>query len=73
MSTNQNKKKQDRYFMNLALQQANKVLGNTSENPAVGCVIVKNGNLISAGHTGFNGIPHAESNAIVSFGSIWVV
>lgn len=66
MSTNQNKKNQDRYFMNLALQQANKVLGNTSENPAVGCVIVKNGNLISAGHTGFNGIPHAESNAIVS-------
>ena len=32
--------------MNLALKQAKKVLGNTGENPAVGCVIVKNNNVI---------------------------
>ena len=28
--------------MNLALMQASKNLGNTKENPSVGCVIVKN-------------------------------
>ena len=50
--------------MKLALLQAGKVLGKTKKNPAVGCVIVKNNCLVSAGHTGINGIPHAEYNAI---------
>ena len=50
--------------MNLALQQAKKNLGNTKENPSVGCVIVKNNNLISAGYTSLGGRPHAEQNAI---------
>ena len=44
--------------------QAQKNLGNTKENPAVGCVIVKNDCIISAGYTGINGRPHAEQNAI---------
>ena len=50
--------------MNLALKQAQKNLGNTKENPSVGCVIVKNECIISAGCTGVNGRPHAEQNAI---------
>ena len=50
--------------MNLALKQAHINLGNTKENPSVGCVIVKNGSLVSAGHTSHDGRPHAESNAI---------
>ena len=50
--------------MNLALIQAKKILGNTSKNPAVGCVVVKNNCLISAAHTSLNGRPHAEKNAI---------
>ena len=50
--------------MNLALNQAKINLGNTKENPAVGCVIVKNNNVISAGFTSINGRPHAEDNAI---------
>jgi len=50
--------------MKLALTQAEKVLGNTNENPAVGCVITKNNNLISASSTNINGRPHAESIAI---------
>ena len=50
--------------MRLALQQAARSLGNTKENPAVGCVIVKNNHLISAGYTSVNGRPHAEQNAI---------
>ena len=39
--------------MNLALNQAKFALGNTKENPAVGCVIVKNNCLISASSTSF--------------------
>ena len=64
MSTNQNKNRKDTFFMNLALKQAMINLGNTKENPSVGCVITKNNHVISVGHTGINGRPHAESNAI---------
>ena len=46
----------------LAYQQANKVLGKTKTNPAVGCVIVKDNNVISASSTSINGRPHAEHN-----------
>ena len=51
--------------MKLALMQAQRNLGNTKENPAVGCVIVKNDCIISVGYTGASGTPHAEQNAIV--------
>ena len=44
--------------------QAQKSLGNTKENPSVGCVIVKNNSVLSAACTSFNGRPHAEKNAI---------
>ena len=64
MSTNQNKYQIHNYFMNLALQQAMKSLGNTKLNPSVGCVISDGKNLISAACTSFNGRPHAERNAI---------
>ena len=64
MSTNPSKYQKNSYFMGLALQQAHKSLGNTKENPSVGCVIVKNNHVISAGFTGINGRPHAEQNAI---------
>ena len=50
--------------MRLALQQAKKILGNTRENPAVGCIITKNDQVISAAHTSINGRPHAEHKAI---------
>ena len=64
MNTNQNKQSNHLFFMKLALAQANKNLGNTKENPSVGCVITKNNSLISSGYTGINGRPHAEINAI---------
>jgi diaminohydroxyphosphoribosylaminopyrimidine deaminase/5-amino-6-(5-phosphoribosylamino)uracil reductase len=51
--------------MKLALMQAKKNLGNTSDNPAVGCVIVKNNFVMSSGCTGINGRPHAEQNALI--------
>ena len=52
--------------MDLALIQAKRNLGQTKENPSVGCVIIKENRLIGAGHTGRNGRPHAEKNAIES-------
>ena len=52
------------YFMDLARRQAQYILGNTGTNPAVGCVIVKNGCIVSAASTSYNGRPHAEFNAI---------
>ena len=53
--------------MKLALLQAKKNLGNTSDNPAVGCVIVKNNFVMSSGCTGINGRPHAEQKRINLF------
>jgi diaminohydroxyphosphoribosylaminopyrimidine deaminase/5-amino-6-(5-phosphoribosylamino)uracil reductase len=53
-----------KYFMKLAYNQASRALGNTGENPAVGCVIVKNNEIISLAHTNFNGRPHAERIAL---------
>ena len=50
--------------MRLALLQAQKNLGNTRENPSVGCVIAKNNSVVSVGSTSNNGRPHAEYNAI---------
>ena len=64
MFTNLNNTKNHKYFMSLALEQAKKTLGNTKDNPAVGCIIVKNNYVISAGYTSIGGRPHAEQNAI---------
>jgi len=64
MFINQNNLSNHLYFMKLAYKQANVNLGNTKDNPSVGCVIVKNNRVISAGTTSFNGRPHAEANAI---------
>ena len=50
--------------MKIAIDLAKARKGLTGENPSVGCVIVKNDKIISIGQTGYNGRPHAESNAI---------
>ena len=64
MSIKQNKYSKHLFFMKLALMQAQKNLGNTKENPSVGCVIVNNDYIISSGCTSINGRPHAEMNTI---------
>ena len=67
MSTKKDKfSNKDHYFMNLAFNLARDRSGLTGDNPPVGCVIVKNNELISLGQTGLNGRPHAEYNAIKS-------
>jgi diaminohydroxyphosphoribosylaminopyrimidine deaminase/5-amino-6-(5-phosphoribosylamino)uracil reductase len=54
----------DHQYMSLALNLARENQGLTGDNPSVGCVIVKNDDIISFGKTGLNGRPHAEFNAI---------
>ena len=65
MSTRKDKfTKKDKKYMSLALSLASARHGHTGENPSVGCVIVKNDEILSIGQTGYNGRPHAEYNAI---------
>jgi len=54
----------DHRFMKLAINLAKVNLNLTGLNPSVGCVIVKNGKIISHGQTGLKGRPHAEYSAI---------
>ena len=51
-------------YLALAFELAKINLGSTKENPSVGCVVEKNGSIISSGHTSVNGRPHAEFNAL---------
>lgn len=55
--------------MQQALRQARSVLGRTAPNPAVGCVLVKDGRVIAAGATGLPGQDHAEAAALKLAGS----
>ena len=65
MSTKKDKfSLKDKIYMELALDLAKSREGLTGSNPSVGCVIVKNDEIISIGQTSFNGRPHAEFNAI---------
>ncbi|MGO9062942.1 MAG: bifunctional diaminohydroxyphosphoribosylaminopyrimidine deaminase/5-amino-6-(5-phosphoribosylamino)uracil reductase RibD [Candidatus Binataceae bacterium] len=54
----------DLRFMRQALGEAAQVVGRTSPNPAVGCVIVKGGRVIARAATALGGRPHAEPHAI---------
>lgn len=57
-------KNSDQKFISYALNLAKKNRGTTAPNPVVGCVIVKDGQIISTGITAKNGRPHAEAIAI---------
>lgn len=50
----------------IALAQAQ--LGRTGANPAVGCVIVRDGRIVAEGATGEGGRPHAEEVALALAG-----
>jgi diaminohydroxyphosphoribosylaminopyrimidine deaminase/5-amino-6-(5-phosphoribosylamino)uracil reductase len=54
----------DERFMSLALALGRRGLGNTWPNPAVGAVVVKDGNIIGRGWTQPGGRPHAETEAL---------
>lgn len=55
---------QNEKYMHMALRLARKGTGKVSPNPRVGCVVVKNGQVISSGYHPFWGGPHAEQMAL---------
>lgn len=58
----------DRRFMEAALRLALTHLGRTSTNPSVGCLIVKDGEIVGRGVTAEGGRPHAETQALAEAG-----
>jgi len=55
----------DEYYINQTFGLAKKAEGKTSPNPMVGCLIVKNGSIISSGFHRRAGLPHAEQEALM--------
>ena len=58
----------DLKYMKLALTEAKKAIGRTSPNPAVGALIVKDGQILSKGYHRKAGQPHAEVEAFNKVG-----
>jgi len=56
----------DRRFMRLAIALGARGLGRVWPNPAVGCVIVRDGRILARGWTQPGGRPHAEAMALAS-------
>lgn len=52
-----------------ALHVGRRALGRTAENPPVGCLIVKDGQLVGVGATAPGGRPHAETEALAMAGA----
>ncbi len=57
-------------LMRLAIREAEKGLGRTSPNPAVGAVIVRGGRVVARGHHARAGGPHAEAAALAAAGKL---
>ena len=55
-------------MMRAALALARRSLGRTWPNPAVGCVVVRDGRVIARGRTRDGGRPHAEADALAQAG-----
>ena len=59
----------DSRWMDYAIRLGHRALGNTAENPPVGCVIVKDERVLGVGWTQPGGRPHAETGALAMAGS----
>jgi diaminohydroxyphosphoribosylaminopyrimidine deaminase/5-amino-6-(5-phosphoribosylamino)uracil reductase len=59
---------QDLHHMRHALMLAARGLGEVAPNPAVGCVIVRDGVVVGRGRTAKGGRPHAEPQALAMAG-----
>lgn len=59
----------DRRFMALAISLGDRGLGSVWPNPAVGCVIVRDGRIVGRGWTRPGGRPHAETVALAEAGA----
>ncbi|MEI9982655.1 MAG: hypothetical protein WDN69_05255 [Aliidongia sp.] len=51
-------------YMRMALALARRGLGLVAPNPAVGCVLVRDGTIVGRGWTQPGGRPHAETEAL---------
>jgi diaminohydroxyphosphoribosylaminopyrimidine deaminase / 5-amino-6-(5-phosphoribosylamino)uracil reductase len=60
---------EDIRWMRAALGLARRAVGSTAENPAVGCVIVRDGVVVGRGATQPGGRPHAETEALRQAGA----
>ncbi len=60
--------KADEGFMRRAIELAKGRMGRTWPNPAVGCVIVKDGEIVAGAATADGGRPHAEEQAVPEAG-----
>ena len=58
----------DEGFMAQAIAVARQHLGQTSTNPSVGCVIVRDGAVVGSAVTAIGGRPHAEPQALAEAG-----
>jgi len=60
---------EDAHYMRVALALGERALGSAWPNPAVGCVIVRDGRIVGRGWTGAGGRPHAETMALARAGA----
>ncbi len=58
----------DETFMRAAIAAAKANLGLTAPNPVVGCVLVRDGEILASGATAPGGRPHAEDQALRAAG-----
>jgi diaminohydroxyphosphoribosylaminopyrimidine deaminase/5-amino-6-(5-phosphoribosylamino)uracil reductase len=68
-TANPNADPADRAWLTAALALARRGLGRVWPNPAVGCVLVRNGRVVGRGWTQPGGRPHAETEALARAGT----
>ena len=61
-------RKEDKKYINAAIELASTAKGKTSPNPCVGAVVVKGGRIIGKGYHRYAGGPHAEVYALKQAG-----
>ena len=59
----------DKRFLGLAISLSRRGLGQSWPNPAVGCILVRNGVIVGRGTTQPGGRPHAEQQALAQAGA----